>query len=55
MVKFEVYADTVYGSDVLTFDTIEEALKEAKEWKKHSNNNILIVRVEETLVAEIKE
>ena len=32
MIEYEVYVDTIHGSDVVTFDTLEEAEKCALEW-----------------------
>lgn len=43
---YEVYAQSAYGSDVLTFDTWEEALVAAKEWQSETENEIVIVKVE---------
>lgn len=44
---YEVYALSVYGSDVLEFDTVEEAIKEAKEWQTRTNNEVVVVKVTE--------
>ena len=43
---YEVYAQSAYGSDVLTFDSWEEALAAAKEWQSETENEIVIVKVE---------
>lgn len=40
---YEIYVDSAYGSDILRFDTLEEAKEEAKEWSKKINKPLRVV------------
>lgn len=51
---FEIFADSVYGSDILYADTLNEARKKAEEWAKDSDCPIVVVKVEEQIVLEVK-
>ena len=52
MIHYEVYV-SVGMSDVVSRDTLEEARKVAKDWASKINENVAIVKVEETLVEEV--
>ena len=54
VVRYEVFADSVYGSDVVHADTLNEARKKAEEWAKDSNCPIVVMKVEEQIVLEVK-
>ena len=43
IIEYEVFAESVWGSDVLSFDSEERALEEAKSWKKENPNATIIV------------
>ena len=43
IIEYEVFAESVWGSDVLSFDSEERALEEAKSWKKEKPNATIIV------------
>ena len=45
IIHYEVFALSVYGSDVIRCDTLEQAIKEAKEFSKHTDNEVLIQEV----------
>ena len=47
LTHYEVYARSVYGSDVLEFDTYEEALKAAQEWQLKTKDKVVIAKVDE--------
>ena len=49
-VEYEVYADSVWGSDVITCDTKEEAIERAKEWKKDCDKPIVILEITKEIV-----
>lgn len=49
VIEYEIYAISLYGSDVVIKFTLEQALKCAKEWSMESENtNIVVVKVEKT-------
>ena len=48
-VEFEVYADNIFGSDVVVKDTFEEAIECAVKWSNESADvDIIIEKVERT-------
>ena len=53
--KYEVFVDSVYGSDVLTYDTYKEAFKAAEDWLKDlkKGEKIVILKVTEEIATEI--
>ena len=54
LVTFEVYADSIWGSDVLTFEDEKNAYKAAKKWKEDAPDlRILIVKKTEELIDEL--
>ena len=50
MVQFEVYTDSIHGSDVLTFDTFDEARVAAEKWSKECDCPILIEKIERSII-----
>lgn len=54
-VQYEVYADCIWGSDVLTADTLEEAYQKAKEWKDEQSDDtkIIITKVTTEIIDEL--
>ena len=56
-VKYQVFVDSIHGSDVLDFDELDDARKAAKEWKKElskkDDNRVIIIKVTEEIVDEI--
>ena len=48
-VEYEIYALSVWGSDVVIKYTLEEALECAKKWSMDSKDtDIMVVKVEKT-------
>lgn len=48
-VEYEIYALSVWGSDVVIKYTLEEALECAKKWSNDSKDTeIMVVKVEKT-------
>lgn len=58
-IKYDIFVESAYGSDVVSYKSLEEARKGAKEWKedliknKSKDKTIAIVKVTEELVEEI--
>ena len=60
--KYEVFVDSVNGSDVCTFDTLPEAKTCARNWAKElitakklaKHESVVILKVVEEIVFEIK-
>lgn len=53
MIEYEIYVDSVYGSDVVVKDTLEEAIKVAEEWSMNTqcvDSDVIIEKVERTIV-----
>lgn len=44
---YQVFANSVYGSDVLEFDKQGEAIKAAKDWQKECDKEIVILKCTE--------
>ena len=44
-IHYEVFALSVNGSDVIECDNLHEAIKQAKEFSKHTDNEVLIQEV----------
>lgn len=44
---YQVFANSVYGSDVLEFDQQGEAIKAAKDWQKECDKEIVILKCTE--------
>lgn len=57
-VKFEVFVDSVNGSDVITFDYLADAKAYANKWAKElklkKHESVVVLKVEETIMTEIK-
>lgn len=49
-ITYNVYALNVYGSDVVQCDTLEQARKEAQEWKKETMEIIVIEKVTKEVI-----
>ena len=48
-VEYEIYALSVWGSDVVIKYTLEEALECAKKWSNDSKDtDIMVVKIEKT-------
>lgn len=43
-ISYEVFVNSVYGSDVVEKDTLEEAIKVAKEWQKETKDEVVILK-----------
>lgn len=54
MKYYEVYAVSIHGSDILEFDTLVEAKKEARKWSKDCDCDVVIHKVENTCVKVYK-
>lgn len=53
MIEYEIYVDSVYGSDVVVKDTLEEAIKCAEEWSMNTHcvdSDVIIEKVERQIV-----
>lgn len=53
---FEVFVDSIYGSDIIdTGDTFEEALRIANAWAKDikKTNKVVVIRVTEQVAFEM--
>lgn len=46
-VYYQVFANSVYGSDVLEFDQQGEAVQAAKKWQLETDTEIVIIKVSE--------
>ena len=44
---FQVFVNSVYGSDVVGCDTLKEAIDKAKEWQKEVKEEVIILKVVE--------
>ena len=44
-IHYEVFAVSIHGSDVVECDTLEDAIKEAKEWSKKTDCEVLIQEI----------
>ena len=48
MVKYQVFVNSVHGSDVIEYDNRDDAIKEAKKWSKDCpNEEVIVLRVKE--------
>ena len=47
MIKYQVFVNSVYGSDIVEFDTYEEALAEAKKWQTEVDEEVVILKITE--------
>ena len=46
MIQYEVFINTIWGSDVLKFDDRDSALKAAVDWsKKEKDQEVVVLRV----------
>ena len=45
VIHYEVYADSVHGSDVVVREYLNEALKCAEDWSKNSDCPIIVAKV----------
>lgn len=54
---YQIFVDSVNGSDIIERDTFEEAKKEAVEWAQEttlkSHEKVVVVKVEEEIVYEV--
>ena len=51
MTEYEIYVSCVHGSDVVTKDTLEEAIEVAEKWSMEVVDcNVIIEKVERTIV-----
>jgi len=50
---YQIFADSVYGSDIVEKDTLNEARKVADEWAKTSKCKIVVLKVTEQIVLEV--
>ena len=44
-VCYEVFVDSIHGSDVVVKDTLNEALKCAETWSKEVKNPVIVTKV----------
>lgn len=54
VISYEIFADCVYGSDVVNADTFNEARKIAEEWAKYSNCPVIVMKIEKQIVLKIE-
>ena len=52
--RFEIYAESIHGSDVLCADTFDEAVFKANAWAKESDCPIVVVRITEQIAFRMK-
>lgn len=56
---YQIFVDSVNGSDIIERDTFEEAKKEAIEWAQDTtlkpNEKVVVVKVEEEIVYEVSK
>ena len=41
---YEVFVNSVYGSDVVEYDTLEDAIKSAKSWQDCVDEEVIILK-----------
>lgn len=53
--SYQVYVDSVHGSDLLEYDDYEDALKEARKWKKElkGDEKVIIAKITTEILNEI--
>ena len=54
-VEYEVYVVNAWGSDLVVKDTLEEAVKVAKEWSHETTDEVIVEKVEHEIVATITQ
>ena len=55
MTEYEIYVSTIYGSDVVTKDTLEEAIKVAEEWSMNViDRDVVIEKVERQIIKSFR-
>lgn len=49
MIEYEVYVNSVHGSDVVTYDDFNQAVAEAYKWSKETDCDVVIEVVERNI------
>ena len=54
--RFEIFVDSVWGSDVLHADTFEEAVHKANAWAKEikKTDKVVVMRITEQIAFEME-
>lgn len=55
--SYEVYVDSIYGSDVLKFTDYKKAIEDAKKWASEIayKRRVVVVKVEHELVFTVEK
>ena len=52
-VEFEVFVDSIHGSDVITFDDFVDARKCAEKWAETAGAPVIVTQVQRVIVLEV--
>lgn len=54
-IEYEVFVDSVHGSDVVKFDNFKDARKCAEDWAKTAGDPVVVTRVQREIVMEVTD
>lgn len=55
MIEYEIYVNSIHGSDVVTFDTLDSAIKCAEEWSMNVIDcDVVIEKVERNQIKSFR-